>query len=67
MTSSQSNNTLNAVSIFTGAGGLDIGFERAGFRTISALVGWFVGWLIFILVWILLLGGSAFLMSRFGG
>lgn len=37
MTSSQSNNTLNAVSIFTGAGGLDIGFERAGFRTISAL------------------------------
>lgn len=34
---------------------------------IAALVGWFVGWLIFILVWILLLGGSAFLMSRFGG
>lgn len=28
---------LNAVSIFTGAGGLDIGFERAGFSIISAV------------------------------
>ncbi len=28
---------LKAVSIFTGAGGLDIGLERAGFETVSAL------------------------------
>lgn len=28
---------LKAVSIFTGAGGLDIGFEKAGFETISTL------------------------------
>lgn len=28
---------LKAVSIFTGAGGLDIGFERAGFEIVSAL------------------------------
>ena len=27
--------TLKCVSIFSGAGGLDIGFERSGFRTIS--------------------------------
>ncbi len=31
------NKILHAVSIFTGAGGLDIGFEQAGFRTDSAL------------------------------
>lgn len=36
MTSFQKNN-LRAISIFTGAGGLDIGFENAGFSTISAL------------------------------
>jgi len=28
---------FKAVSIFTGAGGLDIGLERAGFETVSAL------------------------------
>ena len=37
MTISKSNNRPNAISIFTGAGGLDIGFERAGFNVISAV------------------------------
>lgn len=36
MNTSETTNPI-AVSIFTGAGGLDIGFERAGFRVISAL------------------------------
>lgn len=31
------NNKYKTVSIFTGAGGLDIGFEKAGFSTISAV------------------------------
>lgn len=35
--SSSGEASLKAVSIFTGAGGLDIGFERAGFETISTL------------------------------
>ena len=34
---SSAKNRLKAVSLFTGAGGLDIGFERAGFHIISAL------------------------------
>ena len=34
---SLNNPRLKAVSIFTGAGGLDIGFERAGFEIISTL------------------------------
>ena len=28
-------NGLRCISIFSGAGGLDIGFERAGFSTVS--------------------------------
>ena len=28
-------NTVNYVSLFSGAGGLDIGLERAGFRSVS--------------------------------
>ena len=32
-----SETNLKAVSIFTGAGGLDIGFERAGFSIVSAV------------------------------
>lgn len=35
--STSSESLLRAVSIFTGAGGLDIGFERAGFDIISTL------------------------------
>lgn len=35
--SSLKKDKLKAVSIFTGAGGLDIGFERAGFETVSTL------------------------------
>lgn len=29
-------NTLTAVSLFTGAGGMDIGFERAGIKIVFA-------------------------------
>ncbi|MBP5227278.1 MAG: DNA cytosine methyltransferase [Kiritimatiellae bacterium] len=37
MTSSKNDSPLTAISIFTGAGGLDIGFERAGFSILSAV------------------------------
>lgn len=35
MSVSLENKKFNVVSLFSGAGGLDIGFERSGFRTIS--------------------------------
>lgn len=31
-----SNNQLTAVSLFTGAGGMDVGFERAGIKVVFA-------------------------------
>ena len=30
------NNTFTAVSLFTGAGGMDVGFERAGIKIMFA-------------------------------
>ena len=32
------------LSLFSGAGGLDIGFEKAGFRTVFATDIWDVAW-----------------------